>query len=106
MVARIKGLPTRAFHHVSKGMMATTGHNKGVALAYGIPLTGTPAWLLWRAYYLMRMPTLGRKLRIWVEWTWSLFFPLDITHIRYTRTADVDAEVELAAAAPVRLITP
>ena len=37
------------------------------------------------------MPTLGRKVRIWVEWTWRLFFPDDITHLRFTRTADVDA---------------
>ncbi len=97
LLQRIEARPTRAFHHVSKGMMATTGHNKGVALAFGIPLTGTPAWLLWRAYYLMRMPTLGRKLRIWVEWTWSLFFPLDITHLRFTRTAEVDAPVVVQA---------
>ena len=83
-------------------MMATTGHHKGVALAYGIPLTGTPAWLLWRAYYLLRMPTLGRKLRIWVEWTWSLFFPLDVTHLRFTRSVDVDA---VAAPAPLPHVT-
>jgi NADH dehydrogenase len=37
------------------------------------------------------MPTLGRKLRIWVEWTWSMFFPTDITHLRFTRTTDTDA---------------
>lgn len=98
LVARIEGRATRAFQHVSKGMMATTGHNKGVALAFGVSLTGTPAWLLWRAYYLMRMPTLGRKLRIWVEWTWSLFFPLDITHLRFTRTSEIDVEGELPAA--------
>ena len=71
--------------------MATTGHHKGVALLGGLQLTGLPAWLLWRAYYLSRLPTLGRKLRIWVEWTWSLFFPLDITHLRFTRTQEVDA---------------
>jgi NADH:ubiquinone reductase (H+-translocating) len=99
LVAQIEDRPTRAFSYVSKGMMATTGHNKGVAQAFGVHLTGTPAWLLWRAYYLLRMPTFGRKLRIWVEWTWSLFFPLDITHLRFTRTADVDTEVEPAAAA-------
>jgi NADH:ubiquinone reductase (H+-translocating) len=91
LLAHIEGRPKRAFGHVSRGMMATTGHHKGVALAYGIPLTGLPAWLLWRAYYLLRMPTLGRKLRIWVEWTWSLFFPLDVTHLRFTRSAEVDA---------------
>jgi NADH dehydrogenase len=91
LVRRIEGRPTRPFSHRSRGMMATTGHHKGVAQAFGVPLTGLPAWLMWRGYYLSRMPTLGRKVRIWVEWTWSLFFPLDITHLRFTRTADIDA---------------
>jgi hypothetical protein len=67
---------------------------------YGILLTGAPAWLLWRAYYLLRMPTLGRKLRIWVEWTWSLFFPLDVTHLRFTRSAEVDAPPALSRVNP------
>ncbi len=102
LVAHIEGRATRAFHHRSKGMMATTGHHKGVAQLLGVPLTGLPAWLVWRAYYLMRMPTLGRKVRIWVEWTWSLFFPVDITHLRFTRSADIDAPLaEQAPATPV-----
>ncbi len=54
-------------------------------------MQGLPAWLLWRAYYLMLMPTLGRKVRIWLEWSWSLFFAADITHLRFTRTGEVDA---------------
>jgi NADH dehydrogenase len=77
-------------------MMATTGHLKGVAQAFGLRLSGLPAWLLWRAYYLSRMPTLGRKFRIWVEWTWGMFFAADITHLRFTRTPEADRE----AAAP------
>jgi NADH dehydrogenase len=88
LLAHLAGNPTRAFSHRSKGMMATVGHLKGVALAFGLPLSGLPAWLLWRGYYLMRMPTLGRKLRIWVEWTWGLVFPLDITHLRFARTGE------------------
>ena len=40
------------------------------------------------------MPTLGRKLRIFVEWTWGMFFPNDITHLRFTRSADLDADRE------------
>ncbi len=101
LVVHIEGRATRAFSHRSKGMMATTGHHKGVAQLLGVYLTGLPAWLVWRAYYLMRMPTLGRKVRIWVEWTWSLFFPVDITHLRFTRTADIDAPfAEQARATP------
>ena len=78
-----------------------TGFMRAAALceAFGLPLSGLPAWLLWRAYYLMRMPTLGRKLRIWVEWTWGLVFPLDITHLRFTRTGEA-VEDGTAIAAP------
>jgi NADH dehydrogenase len=98
IVASIAGRPTRAFAHASKGMMATTGHLKGVAELLGIRLTGLPAWLLWRAYYLLQMPTLGRKLRIWVEWTWAMFFAADITHLRFTRTHEADADAAPAGA--------
>ena len=90
ILARIAQQPTRPFAYTAKGMMATTGHLKGVAQVAGLQFTGLPAWLLWRAYYLLRMPTLGRKLRIWVEWTWGMFFAADITHLRFTRTADAD----------------
>lgn len=86
----MRGEPTRPFAYAARGMMATTGHLKGVAEVFGLRVTGLPAWLLWRGYYLLRMPTFGRKLRIWVEWTWGLFFPLDITHLRFTRAADID----------------
>jgi NADH dehydrogenase len=34
------------------------------------------------------MPTFGRKLRIYVEWTWGMFFPTDITHFRFTRSGE------------------
>ena len=92
IAARIARRPTRDFHHVSRGAMATTGHLKGVARLFGLNLAGLPAWLLWRAYYLLQMPTLGRKVRIWVEWTWAMFFPADVTHLRFTRTHEVDAD--------------
>jgi len=86
-----RGESLRPFHYRSRGMMATVGHNKGVAKIFGIPLWGLPAWLLWRAYYLAKMPTLGRKLRIYVEWTWGMLFPHDITHLRFTGSQEADA---------------
>jgi len=92
IVDTLAGRPTHPFGHVSRGMMATTGHLKGVAQTFGLRLSGLPAWLLWRAYYLSCMPTLGRKFRIWVEWTWGMFFAADITHLRFTRTHETDRE--------------
>jgi len=91
LCAKVEGRATEPFAHVSRGTMATTGHLKGVAEVFGWRIAGLPAWLLWRAYYLLLMPTAGRKLRIFVEWTWSMFFRTDITHLRFTRTADVHA---------------
>ena len=77
------------------------GHRRGVAEVFGVPLAGLRAWLLWRAYYLAQMPTFGRKLRIFVEWTWGMFFPNDITHLRFTRSRDLDGDERAAdAAAP------
>jgi len=89
LVARCLGRPTRPFRYKARGMMATVGHLKGVATLFGLRLSGLPAWMLWRAYYLSQMPTLGRKLRIFVEWTWGMFFPPDITHFRFTRSREL-----------------
>jgi NADH dehydrogenase len=89
LIARCTGKPTAPFAYQSRGMMATVGHLKGVAQIFGVKLRGLPAWLLWRAYYLSQMPTFGRKLRIFVEWSWGMFFPPDITHFRFTRSHEL-----------------
>jgi len=89
LLAAIAGRPTRPFDYRSRGSMAAIGHMKGVAEILGLRLSGLPAWLLWRAYYLSQMPTLGRKLRIFVEWSWGMFFPTDITHLRFTRSQEL-----------------
>jgi NADH dehydrogenase len=89
LLASLRRRSTRHFAYRSRGQMAAIGHRKGVANVFGLPLSGLPAWLLWRAYYLSQMPTLGRKLRIFVEWTWGMFFPNDITHLRFTRSAEL-----------------
>ena len=91
LVARIKGEATLPFDCKSAGMMAAVGHLKGVALVMGIHFTGLPAWLLWRGYYLSQMPTMGRKLRIFGEWVWGMFFPHDITHFRFTKSSEMQS---------------
>jgi NADH dehydrogenase len=93
--AVLRGAPTQPFDYRSRGMMATVGHHRGVAELLGLKLTGLPAWMLWRAYYLSQMPTLGRKFRVFVEWTWGMFFRPDITHFRFDRSAEQDKNPEV-----------
>lgn len=95
LLSALEGSPTRHFNHKPLGAMASMGHMKGVAEVFGFGFSGLPAWLLWRAYYLSQMPTLGRKVRVFVEWTWGMFFPADITHLRFTGSRDLmQAEIE------------
>jgi NADH:quinone reductase (non-electrogenic) len=81
--------PKSPFRYRPRGSMAAIGHRRGVAEVFGIPLWGFAAWLLWRAYYLSQMPTFGRKLRIFVEWSWAMLFRTDITHLRFHRSVDL-----------------
>jgi len=86
IVSRLNGRPTRAFRYRPKGQLASVGHNKAVAEVAGLKLSGFIAWLAWRGLYLLRIPTLARKSRLFLEWNWAMFFPPDIAHFGYRRT--------------------
>ncbi len=105
LLATLAGRPTRAFRYRVRGVMAAIGHRRGVADVLGVPLSGLAAWLLWRAYYLAQMPTFGRKLRIFVEWTWGMFFGADVTHLRFTRSQDLDDESSRETSPPARVLS-
>jgi NADH dehydrogenase len=100
LLAAVRGEAPRPFRYRPRGALAAIGHLDGVADIFGLKLSGLPAWLAWRAYYLSQIPTFGRKLRIFVEWTWAMAFPLDITHLSFQRSSDrAAAEAATAAAA-------
>jgi len=105
IVARLRGQPTTPFRYRAVGMMASLGARRGVAGLRGkFLIKGFLAWLLWRSYYLARLPGLDRRLRVAFDWTLGLFFPRDIAELRvYSRLAQSRAERE-AGLAPV--VTP
>jgi len=86
LCAAIRGEETQPFRFRPLGALATIGHNKAVAEVFGIRLSGFVAWLLWRGVYLLRVPTLARKLRLFLEWNWGMLFPADIAHLGFSRT--------------------
>jgi NADH dehydrogenase len=86
LVRQARGLKPRPFRYRPIGQLAAIGHNKAVAELLGLKLAGFVAWLLWRAVYLSKIPTLGRKVRLYLEWNWAMFFPPDIAHLGYART--------------------
>jgi NADH dehydrogenase len=99
VIARLNGLDTTPFRYRPKGQLSSIGHNKAVAEIGGIKISGFIAWLMWRGLYLLRIPTLSRKTRLFLEWNWAMFFPPDLSHLGYRRSqrrAAVAAAVEPA----------
>ncbi len=88
IAASINGKPTQAFGYIPIGMMASIGHNKAVAEVFGVRFSGLIGFMIWRAVYLSKVPTFARKMRLFLEWTWSMFFPPDIAHLGFKRSRD------------------
>jgi len=65
----------------SKGMMTTLGRKVAIAVLFGYPITGSLAWLIWRSYYLSRLPLLDKKFQVATSWIADLLFKRDLTFI-------------------------
>ena len=74
-----KELKEFSFH--SMGIMAIIGKRTGIATIFGHSMFGIIAWLIWRSYYLSKIPTFGKKLKISVDWSVDFILARDITLI-------------------------
>lgn len=88
IVAKLNNKPTQAFSYKPQGMLASIGHNKAVAEVFGLPFSGLIGFMMWRGVYLLKIPTLARKVRLFLEWNWAMFFPPDIAHLGFRRSGD------------------
>lgn len=86
LVRRIRGEASRPFSYRPRGELATVGHHKAVARVFGMRFSGRFAWLLWRGFYLFKLPTLLRKVQVYFEWNVSMFFPQDVTQLQLERS--------------------
>lgn len=86
IVAKLQGKNTRAFSYKPVGMLTSIGRNNAVAEIYGFRISGIIAFMMWRGIYLLKVPTLARKVRIFLEWNWAMIFPPDVTHHGFKRT--------------------
>ena len=74
LIAVMRGQTTTPLNFKSKGSIAAIGCRTAVAKVMGLKLSGVAAWFLYRTVYLLRMPGIGRKMRIALDWTLDWFF--------------------------------
>jgi len=69
----------KEFSFESKGMMTTLGRRVAIAVVYGLHCKGSLAWLIWRTYYLYKLPMLEKRFQVATSWTADLLFKRDLT---------------------------
>jgi NADH dehydrogenase len=84
LLRTIRGEPLGEFRYAPIGQFATIGHRNAVAEVGRVRIRGLPAWLLWRAIYVLKVPTLTAKVRIFLEWTWAMLFRRDLGYLDFT----------------------
>ena len=77
----LEGTEPQPFVWRNVGGVCSLGRYKGVANVMGIKVKGFPGWFLHRTYHLWAMPTVGRRVRIAMDWTIALLFPRDIAQL-------------------------
>ncbi|MBI1293009.1 hypothetical protein GC173_17500 [bacterium] len=81
IAAAVKGKPTQPIDFPDLGSLCVLGGQDAVAQFFGIRLAGFLAWWMWRTVYLMKMPGIGRKARVALDWTIALFFRIDVVQL-------------------------
>ena len=87
IIAKIESKELKPFAYTSKGSLASLGMSKAVADVYGVKLSGTLAWLLWRGFYLSFLPGFAAKFRVGVTWLLNSVMPANIVQIQSTPPA-------------------
>ncbi|MFN8636777.1 MAG: FAD-dependent oxidoreductase [Chloroflexota bacterium] len=90
IAAAIEGRPPVPFKFSGLGEMVSLGSGAAVAELFGrIKLAGPLAWIMWRTFYLMRLPGLERKVRVWLDWNLDRLFSRDLVQLSVQRTERV-----------------
>ena len=79
--AVLTGQEKKPFRFRVLGEMVPLSRSTAVADLRGIKLTGFVAWFLWRTIYMLKLPTLGARLRVVLDWTVEVFFERDVSEL-------------------------
>jgi NADH dehydrogenase len=77
----LAGETVARFRYNTLGELVSLGHHNAVGRILRVPVSGLPAWFMWRTYYLLQVPSLFRRARIAFDWTLDVVFPPDIAWI-------------------------
>jgi NADH dehydrogenase len=94
IINSIEGKRQKRINYKTRGMMATIGKRVGVAKIFGFKFKGFIAWMLWRSFYLSKLPMLKKKLRVVGDWSMELVFHSDVSMIKGYVEEEYDNDIK------------
>ncbi|MEC8306591.1 MAG: FAD-dependent oxidoreductase [Chlamydiota bacterium] len=80
--AACKSEATLPFRFRCLGLMGSLGNHRAVGqIIGGIRLSGWIGWIMWRLIYWMKLPTIGRRIRVLKAWMIQAFLPIQTTSL-------------------------
>lgn len=92
LIAIVRNRRKRKFRFQPLGSLASLGHYQAVAQLGPVSLSGFVAWVAWRSVYLVKLPEMGRRVRVAVDWLVDLLLSTDIVQLPVLPNDDVEAE--------------
>jgi NADH dehydrogenase len=92
ILSALDGKSLKTFSYQSMGQMAAIGRRTGVAMVFGLKISGFIGWLMWRTIYLAKLPGLDRQCRVGMQWLLDIVFPPDLAQYVSTRGRFVDSK--------------
>jgi NADH:ubiquinone reductase (H+-translocating) len=84
VIASIDGRPgdVKPFRYNVIGTLASIGSHTGVGVVFGVKVRGWIAWFMWRGYYWSRVPGIGGKARVALDWFLNALFGSDPVQLK------------------------
>jgi NADH dehydrogenase len=83
IAASLSGWKAKDFRFKALGMMGALGHHSAVAELFGtFRFSGLLAWFMWRAIYWIKLPGIGRKIKVALTWMLDTMIPIEAVQIK------------------------
>jgi NADH dehydrogenase len=101
ILRNVQGKPKQAdFKYFDKGNLAVIGRWSAVANAFGVHMSGLPAWIIWAFIHLMYIVQFQSRILVFIQWAiQDLTFSRGARLITGTAATDFNFNQELASVA-------
>ncbi len=83
ILAALTGAAPKPFRYRPIGELAVIGKRVGAAHVFGLNFSGLLAWAMWRGVYLLKMPGMGNRIRIALDWTLDTFLGRELAELPF-----------------------